>query len=255
MKICWNKIYIVCVLFFISSCGIKKNVVHELESINITEIIDKINSNQVNSNWLYFRGKIKILSNNDKVSLGVSLKIRTDSLIWASISAPIIGEINRIMITPDSLYIINRANSTWSTQPIWQLKKEIGASLSYYDIQNLLTNTIKIPVQLKTENQETSFHPITHLVNINDMLITDKTDSASYLINSENERINQININYSQNQNLIIEYSDFLDNYAKRLNIIISKPKLSVELLYNKIQQREIDKVSFKIPETYEKIK
>ena len=75
------------------------------------------------------------------------------------------------------------------------------------------------------------------------------------MISSENEFINQININYSQNQNLKIEYSDFLDNYPKRLNIIISSPKLSVELLYNKIQQREIDKVSFKIPETYEKIK
>ena len=79
MKICWNKIYIVWILFFISSCGIKKSVVHELESINVTEIIDKINSNQINSNWLYLKGKIKILSNNDKVSLGVSLKIRKDN--------------------------------------------------------------------------------------------------------------------------------------------------------------------------------
>ena len=175
MKICWNKIYIFWILFFISSCGIKKNVVHELKSINVTEIIDKINNNKINSNWLYLKGKIKILSNNDKVSLGVSLKIRKDSLIWASI-APIIGETNRIMITPDSLYMINRTNSTWSTQSIGQLKKEIGASLSYYDIQNFLSNTVKIPVQLKTENQEPSFHPVTELVNINDILITDKTD-------------------------------------------------------------------------------
>ena len=93
------------------------------------------------------------------------------------------------------------------------------------------------------------------MVNINDIVITDKTDSVSYLISSENEFINQININYSQNQNLKIEYSEFLDGYAKRLNIIISNPNLSVELLYNKIEQREIDKVSFKIPEKYERIK
>ena len=135
--------------------------------------------------------------------------------------------------------MINRTNSTWSTQPIGQLKKEIGASLSYYDIQNFLSNTVKIPVQLKTENQEPSFHPVTGLVNINDILITDKTDSASYLINSDNELINQININYSQNQNLKIEYSDFLDNYAKRLNIIISKPKLSVELYKQNTRKRD----------------
>ena len=136
-----------------------------------------------------------------------------------------------------------------------QLKKEIGASLSYYDIQNFLSNTVKIPIQLKKE--KTKSHPFillhTWLILMIYLLLTKQTQF--YLINSDNELINQININYSQNQNLKIEYSDFLDNYAKRLNIIISKPKLSVELLYNKIQQREIDKVSFKIPETYEKIK
>ena len=150
------------------------------------------------------------------------------------------------MITPDSLYVINRTNSTWSAQPIDQLKKEVGTPLSYYDIQNFLSNTVKIPVQLNKENQESYLYNATHFVNINDILITDKTDSVSYLISSENEFINQININYSQNQNLKIEYSDFLDSYAKRLNIIISKPKLSVELLYNKIEQRDIDKVSLK---------
>ena len=159
------------------------------------------------------------------------------------------------MVTTDSLYMINRTNSTWSTQPVSQLKKEVGTSLSYYDIQNFLSNTVKIPLQLKKENQEPNLYNATHLVNINDIVITDKTDSVSYLISSENEFINQININYSQNQNLKIEYSDFLDGYAKRLNIIISKPKLSVELLYNKIEQREIDMVSFKIPEKYERIK
>ena len=80
----------------------------ELESININDVVSQINSNKINSNWLYVKVKIKMISNNDKVTLGVSMKIRQDSLIWLSISAPIIGEINRIMLTPDSLYVINR---------------------------------------------------------------------------------------------------------------------------------------------------
>ena len=102
MKICLNKICIFFVLFFITSCGVKKNVLKELESININDVVSQINSNKINSNWLYVKGKIKMISNNDKVTLGVSMKIRRDSLIWLSISAPIIGEINRIMLTPDS---------------------------------------------------------------------------------------------------------------------------------------------------------
>ena len=128
MKICLNKICIFFVLFFITSCGVKKNVVKELGSININDIVSQINSNKINSNWLYVKGKIKMISNNDKVSLGVSIKIRHDSLIWLSISAPIIGEINRVMLTPDSLYVINRSNSTWLIKPIKQLKNQFGVS-------------------------------------------------------------------------------------------------------------------------------
>ena len=140
MKICLNKVYILLVLFFISSCGVKKSVIKELETINVSEIIDKINSRKINSNWLYIKGKIKIKSDNEKVTLGISIKIRQDSLIWASISAPIIGEINRIMISPDSLYMINRTNSTWLIKPIDKLNRQIGLSLSYSDIQAFISN-------------------------------------------------------------------------------------------------------------------
>ena len=72
MKICLNKVYILLVLFFISSCGVKKSVIKELETINVSEIIDKINSRKINSNWLYIKGKnnkIKELKNTSQKKL------------------------------------------------------------------------------------------------------------------------------------------------------------------------------------------
>ena len=255
MKICLNKICIFFILFFITSCGVKKNVVKELESININDVVSQINSNKINSNWLYVKGKIKMISNNDKVTLGVSMKIRQDSLIWLSISAPIIGEINRVMLTPDSLYVINRPNSTWLIKPIEQLKKQFGVSLSYSDIQAFLSNNIRIPVeQIKNENRVLPLYTITSVVNKNDLLIKDNIDSVSYLINTDYKFINEININYSQTQKLTIKYSDYSDGYPKRLTVFTTKPELNVELLYNKVEEREIDKVSFKIPQRYEEV-
>ena len=240
-------------LFFISSCGVKKSVIKELETINVSEIIDKINSRKINSNWLYIKGKIKIKSENEKVNLGISIKIRQDSLIWASISAPIIGEINRIMISPDSLYMINRTNSTWLIKPIDKLNKQIGLSLSYSDIQAFISNTIRVP---NTEIlKDSPAYTEISVVNINDVFITDNIDSASYLISGENKFIKEINLNYSQNQKAIIEYSDYNNNYSKQLIVFVSKPELNFELTYNKVEPRETDKVSFKIPERYDEVK
>ena len=253
MKICLNKVYILLVLFFISSCGVKKSVIKELETINVSEIIDKINSRKINSNWLYIKGKIKIKSDNEKVNLGISIKIRQDSLIWASISAPIIGEINRIMISPDSLYMINRTNSTWLIKPLDQLNKQIGLSLSYSDIQAFISNTIRIP---NTEIlKDSPAYPEISVVNVNDVFISDNIDSASYLISGENKFIKEINLNYSQNQKAIIEYSDYNNDYSKQLIVFVSKPELNFELTYNKVEPRETDKVSFKIPERYDEVK
>ena len=241
------------VLFFISSCGVKKSVIKELEAINVSEIIDKINSRKINSNWLYIKGKIKITPNTKKVTLGISIKIRQDSLIWASISAPIIGEINRIMISPDSLYMINRTNSTWLIKPIDQLNSQIGLFLSYSDIQAFISNTIRIP---NTEIlKDSPAYPEISVVNINDVFITDNIDSASYLISGENKFIKEVNLNYSQNQKAIIEYSDYNNNYSKQLIVFVSKPELNFELTYNKVEPRETDKVSFKIPERYDEVK
>ena len=240
-------------LFFISSCGVKKSVIKELETINVSEIIDKINSRKINSNWLYIKGKIKIKSDNEKVTLSISIKIRQDSLIWASISAPIIGEINRIMISPDSLYMINRTNSTWLIKPIDKLNRQIGLSLSYSDIQAFISNTIRIP---NTEIlKDSPAYPEISVVNVNDVFISDNIDSASYLISGENKFIKEINLNYSQNQKAIIEYSDYNNDYSKQLIVFVSKPELNFELTYNKVEPRETDKVSFKIPERYDEIK
>ena len=45
------------------------------------------------------------------------------------------------------------------------------------------------------------------------------------------------------------------DNYSKQLIVFVSKPELNFELTYNKVEPRETDKVSFKIPERYDEVK
>ena len=118
-----------------------------------------------------------------------------------------------------------------------------------------MTNNIRIPTeQIKNQNRVSSFYPITSVLNNNNLLIKDNIDSVSYLINADYKFVNEININYSQKQKLTVKYSDYSDGYPKRLNVFTSKPELNVELLYNKVEEREIDKVSFKIPQRYEEV-
>ena len=94
----------------ICSCGVKKTITNDnYEQIDINALINQINTPKTVSDWLFIKGKIKFKSNNDKIGLGFSMKIRPDSLIWVSINAPILGEVNRQlqMITMNRLILMH----------------------------------------------------------------------------------------------------------------------------------------------------
>ena len=93
MVSCMNRIalYFFCIVFA-SSC-VTKNVAEVDLSIppkNAKELIAKVNSKNKSPEWLALKGKVSlILEKDNEVSLGMSIRVRKDSLIWASVTAPL----------------------------------------------------------------------------------------------------------------------------------------------------------------------
>ena len=80
----------------VMSCNIKKELtVNDYSTISVEDVITKVNSTTPSYKWLSIRGKLKVNTQAGGVPLGFNLKIAKDSLIWISITAPIIGEVNR----------------------------------------------------------------------------------------------------------------------------------------------------------------
>ena len=249
MKRYWNSLVILFIIIMGSSCNINKEVIKEkVDKINVEEVLNSINSNEITSRWLNLKGKVKIKSNTEKISFGINFKIRPDSLIWASINAPIIGEVNRIIITADSLYLINRVNSTWSIQPISYIHEIIGLDLSYNHIQSLLTSTVNLPKK----------NYLSTIVNEN-LFLKDNTDSITYIIEAQKQHINEININFSNNNDFIVKYSNykFFNNrfYASEIQVLTLDSSFDLELNFTRVEERKKENISFIIPEKYEESK
>ena len=105
MKNCWNKLLVFSFFLIAVSCNIKKElIINDFSKINVDELITKVNSNTTEYKWINIRGKLKVNNQDSGVPLGFSLKMAKDSLIWISITAPIIGEVNRVMISRDSIF-------------------------------------------------------------------------------------------------------------------------------------------------------
>jgi len=73
------------------------------------DLLSKIHSNVIEYNT--FSAKLKVDYESDTKSppeLTANIRMKKDSIIWISVSAPIIGEVARAVITPDSLRAVNK---------------------------------------------------------------------------------------------------------------------------------------------------
>jgi hypothetical protein len=167
-----------------------------------------------------------------------------DSLIWISITAPIIGEVNRVMISRDSIYSIDRTKSTWFIKNLIDFKDEYGLDLSLSTIERIITNSVLIPKQNYLSSQE-----------LNTVTLDSQNDSTTYVVNLNSYSIESFVRKFSASEKLTVNYFDtqMIDSvlYPKKLIISTTNKKLSFELILNKIKVLEKDKVSFKIPKKY----
>ena len=227
------------------SCNIKKELtVNDYSTISVEDVITKVNSTTPSYKWLSIRGKLKVNTQDGGVPLGFNLKIAKDSLIWISITAPIIGEVNRLMITRDTVYSINRTNSSWFIKNVSVFKDEYNFKLSLSLIESIITSSISISQNNYLSSQD-----------LNTITLDSQNDSSTYVINLNTYSIELFVRKFSANEELTVKYVDFqiIDNflYPKKLNVNTASEKLSFELTLNKIKVLDIDKTPFKIPKNY----
>jgi len=234
----------------ITSCNLKRDATRlsVIDNINIKSVLENFNKKKFTDNWVAIKTKIKLNSKGANVSLSANIKVRQDSLIWASITAPIIGEVSRVMISQDSIYYINRTNSTWIVQPIIFLNDLLETDVSYSIIQQIITTAVKLPKKDFTSSMIGS-----------KILITNINDSNYYVINSENNYVEEINISLNNTKSLKVRYSGlqiFNDKkYPKNLSVTMPEGNFYLDIKYSNIETRKKERAIFNIPKSYNESK
>ena len=245
MGSCMNRIalYLFCIVL-VSSC-ITKNTSEVDLSIppkNAKELIAKVNSKNKSYEWLALKGKIRIiLEANNEVSLGISIRVRKDSLIWASVAAPFGIELFRAVLTKDSVYYINRTNKTYFVKPIAHISKIIKTDIAFNEIQQMIIANPKIV------KNKYSFDRIN-----NDFMLS--TQDYIYTI-SNFYRIRQ-GVLIDKENSLIYTYSNFSfeNDFPEQLELIVkssSENDLNLKLNYSKVVFDQQQQTPFKIPSSY----
>ena len=238
-------LYLFCIVFA-SSC-ITKNVAEVDFSIppkNANELIAKVNLKNKSPERLALKGKVSLMIEKDnEVSLGISIRVRKDSLIWASVTAPFGIELFRAVLTKDSVYYINRTNKTYFVKPIAHIFKIIKKDIAFNEIQEIITANPKILKNKYSFNKTND-----------DFLLS----SQNYIYTiSDFYRIRKVFL-IDEGNSLIYNYSNFSfeNNFPEQLELIVkssSKNGFNIKLNYSKVVFDQQQQTPFKIPSSYVK--
>lgn len=155
------------------------NIVDSLNLINKDTVLVRniINYRNIDYQTIQMKAKIHYESADQKQSFNIHFRIKKDELIWASITVPIVGELARAIITPDSVKAIDRFNKKFYLYSFEGIKKLINIDVDFLTLQQIIIGN---PVATQGE--------ITEVKRLNAL--------SSFIIKSD-EYINQLTYNNS----------------------------------------------------------
>jgi hypothetical protein len=110
--------------------------------VDSTLIIKDSITNLINTptDFTTFYGKAKADFNSERASGNATVYIRMqkDSVIWISVTGPLNIEGARVLITPDSIKIINKLEGTVQLSSIQHLQKITRLPFSFTDFENVI---------------------------------------------------------------------------------------------------------------------
>ena len=186
---------------------------------------------------------------NDKTyPISAKLCMRQDSVIWISVSAILGLEAARIHLTPDSVKLINRLNSTYYVGDIKELTKRHNLHLSFYEIQNILLarHSFSNPNAFRLLPSEQDYVLFADLDTVNYML---RLNSEYFPLEINSVRHDSISLKLSYTG-----FVDVKDEWLPQntdLQVLTPNNYINFTYSYSKMVVNRPKKIKFSIPSSY----
>ena len=265
-----NKLLILVILLALQACGSQKELVKpkRLERVK-TPVLVQVMDSLTRLKPAYFYSKIatSFSDTNRNLSFKTSLRIVKDSAITALITYAAIPVANSL-ITSDSIVLMNKREKCYSKQSLDYFKNNFGLDFSFSNLEEILMgmpfdyDTTQKYFQIHNPTQYTlsthrkrkakRFDRYVRTRQKEDILIqyfidSNLRDLKGMVIESPSDSA-KVTITYLTRQSV-----DGI-NFPNAVEILVVLPdnSIKIELDYDKIDTKEIQKLELIIPESYE---
>lgn len=153
-----SKLFIIFTVFALFACKSKKPLINSKPSVvNLPKTENKVSLKVVKASQLDFvtfttKAATQLDFNDKNFDVTLNIRIKKGKMIWISITAIAGLEVSRILITPDSIQVMDRINDEYLKKPFHFVQGFTSKQVDYYTLEALLVGN-SIPFTL-TENSE-----------------------------------------------------------------------------------------------------
>ena len=256
----------------LAACHPAKKIVEtphpvKLKGASVIQLFDSLMSHQFEFDWLTAKAEVEYTTREkESQSFDVNIRVRKDSAIWISIT-PLLGlEAVRVLITPDSMKVLNRLHKTYLAQPLDFLDDMLKAHINFEIMQAVMVGnyfSYQVNEKLKSVYDDSAFVILSTLNKHQTKRVLEEKDPTKPVTQDfwldGYYKINKSKITDDKlNRTLEAEYSNFQpvnDNlfpYQILVTVMASAP-LKIKVEYSKIAVGEVQTLPFNIPDKYER--
>ncbi len=255
-------IYLALSLLLVVGCKSKKEgqEIENLRKRSSKYILEKMDRYHLDAEWVNLKGTVRLNQNDKSIKADAYIRMRKDSVIWAAVKK--IGfEAGRVLITTDSVFLINRLEKTYFAQPISYIRDMMGLSSSgdrLSDFRNLYDLVLGNPLFLTDSKYNVNVKsPHYQLSKSISGLETE------YWVNGKEFTLHKMHFTQmGGNRSAMSTQEDYkslgvdqLFSYIRKLNLYSPETgKLDVGLNFKKVTINKPVSIRFSIPKSYERI-
>lgn len=228
---------------------------HRADSmLYIKQVWDTIRKNNI-SDYQTFSAKIKVdfEGNDGRRSVNAFVRVKKDSVIWVNITAPLGIDAFRVLITPDSVKMINKLNKTFQLRSVEYLQEVTKIPMKFSDLQNMLIgNPIFLDSNINTYKKDERSISLMSIGSLFKHLLTVSKDDFT-LQHSKLDDVDAIRA-----RTAYLSYSDYQVKNGVRFSTqrkitVSEKSKLDIELEFKQFDFNVDLNFPFNIPKNYKR--
>lgn len=244
----WMGIVLIALLSTACNTTKKAPTVPDIDPNSPEGYLQAIIRNQVQAEWLEGSARLTYDDGSTAVGATATIKMQKDKAIWMSVKK--FGfEIGRAMITPDSVFVINRMNSEYAAEPLSYIEKQYNLPADLTMLQQILLGN---PVFMSTDAPKAAVDGTT----LRWSASANGTDNQ-YWFALPDYLMDRMEVKQPQdNRSIVIQLSDYKDAGANRLFAYLRKivvesretGKANVDIEFTKVEINVPTNISFSVP-------